>query len=256
VNMQLGEIEALRWLKDAALAEPEVPVAVEARVWARVSCNPGVLSVGQLGAASPLGDPGTLSSGAWRRVLASRLAIWSAPALVVGAAAGFTGHAALVEKVTRTVYVDRVVAEPLAANTPSATVESLALEPETPATEDATQRLRAAPVLQATSVSAAASANAEPRSESALGRERAVLDPARAALAAGEPARALDRVRRHRREFPNGILSEEREAIAINALVALGDFDQATKRAAAFRARYPQSLMTHSVDAAMAAVKR
>lgn len=75
-------------------------------------------------------------------------------------------------------------------------------------------------------------------------------------LAAGEPARALERIRRHAKEFPNGILTEEREAIAINALVSLGRYPEATKRASAFRARYPQSLMTHVVDAAMVAVPK
>lgn len=102
----------------------------------------------------------------------------------------------------------------------------------------------------------APASSAEPRAGSALARERAALDRARVALAAGESERALEETKRHAREFPNGILSEEREAIAINGLVRLGRYTQASQRAARFRVRYPQSLMMQSVDAAMATVPR
>jgi len=244
VTTQIGEMEALRWLKDSALAEPAPAPDVEARLWARVSRDVSALAMGCGGVATALSDSASLASGTWRRVVASRLALWSAPALVVGAAAGVAGHAAFTPEKVRTVYVDRVIPAP-SPKISAANVESLPLEPEEPATS-VTQR----------AVKVAASASAEVRAESPLTRERAVLDPARAALAAGDPARALEQVKRHAKEFPAGILSEEREAIAINALVGLGSYAQATKRAAAFRARYPQSLMTHSVDAAMAAVPK
>lgn len=242
MTTQLGEMEALRWLKESAAGEPALPQGVEAQLWTRLSRDIASLAVGCGGVATVLGDSASLASGTWRRVVASRLALWSAPALFVGAAAGVAGHAAFTPEKIRTIYVERVVpaASPAVA---AANVESLPLEPEQ-AVANVAQR----------AVKAATSASAEPRVESALTRERAVLDPSRAALAAGEPSRALEQVKRHAREFPSGILSEEREAIAINALVGLGSYAQATKRAAAFRVRYPRSLMTHSVDAAMAAV--
>ncbi len=247
MTTQLGELEALRWLKESAIEESELPVGVEVELWARVSRDVSAMAVGSAGVATALGDSASLVSGTWRRVVASRLALWSAPALFMGAAAGVAGHAAFTPEKVRTVYVERVVPAPSTA-VAVANVESLPLEPD-----DAVARFiqRAA-----RSEKAALSASAEPRTESALTRERAVLDPARVALTAGELARALEQVKRHTRAFPSGILSEEREAIAINALVGLGNYAQATKRAAAFRARYPQSLMTHSVDAAMAAVPK
>jgi hypothetical protein len=247
VTAQIGELEALRWLKDSAAAEPELPTDVEAQLWARVSHDVSVLAVGCAGAVTTLDNSASLVSGTWRRVVASRLALWSAPALVVGAAAGVAGHAAFSPEKVRTVYVDRVV-QARAADVPVVKLESLPLEPED-TSASITQ-------LPAHGEKAASSASAEPHAESALTRERAVLDPARTALAAGEPAKALDQVNRHARQFPSGILSEEREAIAINALVSLGSYAQATKRAAAFRVHYPESLMTHSVDAAIAAVPK
>jgi len=247
VTTQLEELEALRWLKESAATAPELPANVEARLWARVSRDLSILSVGCAGTLPTLGKSASLVSGSWRRVVVSRLALWSAPALVVGAAAGVVGHSAVSRDQVRTVYVDRVVHDP-APSVPATKVESLPLEPD-----DTTARTTQ-PAVRAENH--APSTSSEPRVESALGRERAVLDPARAALAAGDPAKALKQVNRHAREFPGGILSEEREAIAINALVTLGNYAQATKRAAAFRARYPRSLMTHSVDAAMAAVPK
>ena len=247
MTTQLEELEALRWLKESAAAEPELPADVEAQLWARVSRDLSILSVGCAGTLPTLSNAPSLVSGSWRHVVVTRLALWSAPALVVGAAAGVAGHVAVSREQVRTVYVDRIVHTP-APGLPATKVESLPLEPDetvTSVTQPAVRAEKPAP-----------STTSEPRAESALGRERALLDPARAALAAGDPAKALKQVKRHAREFPGGILSEEREAIAINALVSLGNYAQATKRAEAFRARYPKSLMTHSVDAAMAAVPK
>jgi hypothetical protein len=266
VNRQVGEFEALSLLRDAASSEPGVPEEVVARLWSRVSCDVGALAVGQGIAAAAMPHWNLANVGGWLRIAASRFVIWSAPALVIGAAAGAVGHHALAQKTTQTVYVERGAAEvpsaniarldeaerrqservpPERAGTFAVSVDSLALEPEA----DSAREVRG-------SKNASSSAGPEYRVEGPLGRERAVLDPARAALAAGEPARALERANRHLREFPGGILSEEREAIAINALVRLGKFGQATRRATAFRARYPRSLLTHSVDAAVAAVPK
>jgi hypothetical protein len=86
-----------------------------------------------------------------------------------------------------------------------------------------------------------------------LAAERAILDVARAALARGEGAPAIEAVRRHEREFPDGVLVEEREAIAVRALVAQGRRDEARARAAEFRRRFPNSVSLHAVNAAVGA---
>lgn len=58
---------------------------------------------------------------------------------------------------------------------------------------------------------------------------------ASAALAALAALRALER------DEPNGLLAQEREALSIQALAALGQRDAARQRAAAFTQRYPDS---------------
>lgn len=242
----LGELEAMRWLKESVAVEPELAPEMQARLWTRVSQDLATCSLVGAGAATSVANPTVVGVDTWRRFIVSRLALWSAPGLVVGAAAGAVGHAAYAPEKPRAAYVERGTAT--AESVPFApSVESLPIEPTDDATTDKT-----APSARVERV--ASPPNGETRPESPLQRERSVLDRARAALAAGEPARALAQVTRHAKQFPNGVLSEEREAIAINALVRLGSYDQASKRAANFRARYPQSLMLHSVNAAMAAV--
>ncbi|HEY5958015.1 MAG TPA: hypothetical protein VIV60_15740, partial [Polyangiaceae bacterium] len=226
MNRQVDEQEALDWLRDAASEEPAIPAAVEARVWSRLSNTVGALAVGQLGVTtamsepttlttpmsepttlttavsepatltSAVSEPATLTSGVWRRVIASRLALWSAPALVVGAASGVVGHAALTKEKTSIVYVDRLVAPPKPA--PAASVESLVLEPNAASTSSAPKSSEpnhhATPTSQGAETSA--SATMATRGEGAMARERALLDPARSALTAGEPALALERIAR------------------------------------------------------------
>ena len=87
-----------------------------------------------------------------------------------------------------------------------------------------------------------------------LDAERVLLDVARRALTEGRPADAFDPLRRHSTEFPNGILAEEREAIAINALVGVARYEEARARAQSFLRRFPNSLLRASVEAALAAI--
>jgi hypothetical protein len=60
------------------------------------------------------------------------------------------------------------------------------------------------------------------------------------ALREGRPAAALERMDEHRRAYPNGALSEEREALRVGALCALGRSD-AQAEARAFLANHPAS---------------
>jgi hypothetical protein len=84
-----------------------------------------------------------------------------------------------------------------------------------------------------------------------LGAERALLDVARGALARGEAREALVAADRHEKEYPAGALVEEREAIAIRALVAVGRRDEARQRAFAFERRFPNGLMLRAVKSAV-----
>jgi hypothetical protein len=88
-----------------------------------------------------------------------------------------------------------------------------------------------------------------------LAAESALLDVARRGLAAGEPDRALDAVGRHASQFPHGLLAEEREALAIKALVLAGRADEARTRAAAFREHFPGSMFLRSIDASLGTIR-
>ncbi|AUX30903.1 MULTISPECIES: hypothetical protein [Sorangium] len=79
-----------------------------------------------------------------------------------------------------------------------------------------------------------------------LVRESNLVDQSRAALAQ-DPAAALAALARHEADFPRGRLAEEREFIAIRALMRLGRADEARARAAAFMARYPSSSFAEPV---------
>jgi hypothetical protein len=83
-----------------------------------------------------------------------------------------------------------------------------------------------------------------------LAAESAVLDIARAAVAAGDGERALQAVDRHAAAFPRGLLTEEREALGIRALSIAGRAVDARARATRFRARYPESLFLPGIEAA------
>jgi hypothetical protein len=84
--------------------------------------------------------------------------------------------------------------------------------------------------------------------------ERILLDEARAALAQGDAAGAIDRLDRHRRTYRVPLLGEERDAMWIEALVRAGRYDEARAREAAFRRRSPHSLFSSMVESALQAI--
>jgi hypothetical protein len=79
--------------------------------------------------------------------------------------------------------------------------------------------------------------------------ELKVLQPARAAVARGDFSSALSSIAEHQRRFPNGQLSEEREALRVQALSGLGRTDEATRAAIAFRKRFPGSVLISRMQA-------
>ncbi|MEO6576594.1 MAG: hypothetical protein ABIP89_22290 [Polyangiaceae bacterium] len=84
-----------------------------------------------------------------------------------------------------------------------------------------------------------------------LASELAFVQMARTALARQNYSAALDATDQHARKFPNGHLAEERESLAIQALVGGGRDADARARAARFRAKYPHSLLLPAVEAAV-----
>jgi hypothetical protein len=107
--------------------------------------------------------------------------------------------------------------------------------PVEPAGREATTARRAAP--------APAPELAKPPIARQYALELAVLEPARRAVAGGDFAGALAAVSQHQREFPGGLLTEERSALRVRALWGLGRTAEAESAAAAFRQRYPRSAL-------------
>jgi len=89
-----------------------------------------------------------------------------------------------------------------------------------------------------------------------ISEERALLDPARTALGRNDGTSALSGVKKHEQRFPKGQLTEEREAIAVQALVALGRYDEAKTRADHFKRSYPNSVLAPAVTAALDAIPK
>jgi hypothetical protein len=77
--------------------------------------------------------------------------------------------------------------------------------------------------------------------------ELSMLREAQAALAS-DPARALALANRHAELFPRGVLGQEREVLAIDALTRLGRAPDARARAARFQAAHPGSAYLPRVE--------
>ena len=220
------------------------PRGAEARVYERV-----------LGALTPLGIDQKPSSGAVANGSAelARRAIWrSKPASMLVAWLIGGGMGAAIYGLVRPAAVRFVQAPP----TPSAHALVPATDPSL------------SPSLPAASIAAPGSSSAQPSDRAALARgvaplpirasnasilkrERALLDVARAKAAQGEPLQVLEQADSHLRQFPTGRLAEEREALAIRALLNLGRTSEARVRARAFQARYPNSLLSSAAESAL-----
>lgn len=79
-----------------------------------------------------------------------------------------------------------------------------------------------------------------PASRAAALPEDAMLEQARRALGS-DPRRALALTREHETTYPGGVLAQEREVIAIEALRRLGRADEAARRLERFERLFPQS---------------
>jgi hypothetical protein len=135
---------------------------------------------------------------------------------------------------------------------------SRAMPPPVPtasATADVTLPTVAPPTLSdapphASAPPAASTSSPVPRPSSArdLAVERSLLDRARRDLLRGESAAALISIAEHALRFPRGVLSEERDALRVEALVAASRYDEARSSALKFHAAHPGSMLTQAVD--------
>lgn len=84
-------------------------------------------------------------------------------------------------------------------------------------------------------------------SKAAVPSEASILERARRSLGTN-PAAALGATREHKRLYPNGVLAQEREVIAIEALKRLKRESEAKSRADAFETEHPESAHQRKVE--------
>jgi hypothetical protein len=132
-----------------------------------------------------------------------------------------------------------------ASRAPSAPAPALAVELPVPSAtlgEPSSPAPRAFPEPKALpEPKAAPSVAAFPDEGVAHDRESQRVARARQLLRASRPGEALGVLGEIARDFPNGELTQEREALSIEALLLAGDRAGARQRAQAFLARYPTS---------------
>ena len=136
---------------------------------------------------------------------------------------------------------------------PTVVVTVVAATPPPPPPEQTTPPIvdDAAPVATATA-SASAARPAGTRDVD-LAAERALLELSRTALARGKADAAIRSLRLHASRYPRGRLSEERESLLIQALVAAGKRNEAKKRAKQFRKQSPNSMLLPGVNSVLEA---
>jgi hypothetical protein len=128
------------------------------------------------------------------------------------------------------------VAPPPAPHAPSEPVEEASLPPPRTVPSSSLAR-RPEPHVAAPPASSSAEAPPAPSGASQLQMEMENLVRLRAA----DPRQALALAEEGQRRFPSGFYVQEREALAIAALVQLGRRGEAVARARAFVAAYPRS---------------
>jgi hypothetical protein len=198
-------------LLDHERAIPELPATVRARALARARAAlvAGVARVDRPTAVAPA--PRTR---------------WAAAAAVICVLGGAVGAAAYqVRARLAPPPSPQVTPAPVAAPRPVPIVQA---EPEpAPAPEPAVSRPSPADLARA---------------------ELRLLRQARTAVAREDYASALSPIAEHARRFKDGRLAEEREALRVKALASLGRTEEARRAAAAFKARFPRSVLLPAVS--------
>ncbi len=119
------------------------------------------------------------------------------------------------------------------------------LEPSTTAEPPATSEPETSEEAEPTAPEPAAPH--KPTTARAKPSEASLLSQAQQALKK-DPKRALALTREHKRLYPNGKLSQEREVIAIEALSRLDQKNRAQQKATEFSEKYPESAHQKKVD--------
>jgi hypothetical protein len=189
-----------------------------------------------------LGGPGGATGAAPRA--ASR---WAVAAKGVAVAAVVAGAVAVVARVVGAPPPAPAVSAAPALPSSHAAIPSAFAEPVESAVPGAAAEATTTPApRQAAPRPSQAAPRASPEED-----ETQLLERAEDALAAN-PTRALALADEHAHRFAGGMLRQEGEVIAIDALVRLGRRDAAVARALSFRRTYPASTHLRRIDVILA----
>lgn len=172
----------------------------------------------------------------------AKIMVLLASSFVLGAGAGgalvYSNYEPKVVYVERPVSTESVSPQPNPIlNAPSPSVPTRPSEKTTPKTE---------------SVKAGKPPPSRPVTQtSRLKEESALIDAAKSEFVQGDIEGCFKTLEQHRNRFPDGILAEEREALAIQALVRLGRPTDAQSRAKDFLTNHASSLMAPVVENAI-----
>jgi hypothetical protein len=211
-----------RALLERERAIQPLPAAQRARAIARAQA---ALAAGNAATRVPAGDH--------RR--RGRWALAAAAALLCSAAVGAAAYE-IHARLARAPQIVPVAKAPAVAVAPAARPAAVAADEQPVAADE--QPVAPEPVAAAPALSRAEAARAELR----------LLRAARTAVARGDFAAALVPIGEHAHRFKNGRLAEEREALRVKSLAGLGRTEEARRAAAAFRARFPRSVLLPAVS--------
>ena len=260
-------------LLDAERAAPsELPSGSRDRLLQRLETSVGILAVtGGLAAALSTHAGGAGSSAAVVHGVSRLAAFFSRPwrtavvAFVLGGATGAGIHAMArpsssgpgVSNVDRASVAAPMIASPAADSASAAALPSESSVAAPIAIASAVPPTLAPPVVAIAEATVTSGARMDmpvavdaSAGKDSLGAERALLEVARTALSRGDSAAAMESLDRHVQRFPAGQLTEEREALYVQALARAGRHDEARARAARFEKRFPGSVFRPVVEAA------
>ena len=211
-----------------------LPPSVKQAIWASLalSCAPVVLPAAATAPVGCAASPGVLASKAVSTLSPLLKAVFIAVGLGGLSAAGYwlrqsqPGKAPVVER----------------SRTPLTTFSPPTPPSSAPVTLPVAQAEQPTPVAGA-SVASTSTANREAPAleKSALRDESAAVLEIRRKLRAGDAPAALRLLEQARQRFPRGALSQEREALGIEALAKSGAKAAASREAHSFLHRYPKS---------------
>lgn len=253
-------VEHLAADREVPAFDPTRALRLEARLLASIDAGTPPMDEHPPAEVPPRAAAPAASSAATGTTLGAKLAVVTGlVGFALGGVAGWVGHSALTpaphapsQAPMRAVAVERDAGMSSQAASAPSTVAVAPVAPTPSSSNEAEPTTTVALRRDAGRANFADAVDAGAGRDDELADENALITRAQSALARGRASEAMAAVREHQRRFPGGRFGEEREALAVQALARMGQHEAASERADRFFARYPRSLLTRAVRAAVA----